>query len=96
MKISKLASELINIYGDIEVVEILHIDDTDSPEPYGYEEVTTNTLKDNTHVTELLKYCGHNGEKHFVTANMRGYIDGAIEKALLLDFSRYVEDEEED
>lgn len=94
MKISELASELINLYGDIEVVEILHREDADSD----YENITSSTLRENNHmyISELLSYSGHEGEKIFVTGNMRGYIDGATEKTLLLDFNRYVEEEEDD
>lgn len=94
MKISELASELINLYGDIEVVEILHRDDSDSD----YEDITASTLRGNNHIfiSELLSYSGYDGQKIFVTGNMRGYIDGATEKTLLLDFSRYVEEERDD
>ncbi|MGG0667789.1 hypothetical protein ABE073_04585 [Lederbergia citrisecunda] len=96
MKISELAAELINMYGDVEVVEIVHVDDLEASEPYTFEDITAKMLNNHNHTysTELLTYFGHDRKKHFASANMRGYIDGKLEKAILLDFKRYIDDEE--
>lgn len=96
MKIGELAADLIKTYGDIEVVEMVHKDDMDAPEPYNFEAITRESLRKNhqLHLTELLTFIGHDKKKYYATANMRGYISGSIEKALLIDFRRYVDEED--
>lgn len=96
MKISELANNMIVKYGDIEVVEIVHIDDCDMSEPFNLEEITIKSLKRNDIIrpTELITYDSYKGKKCFASINMRGYIDGSIEKALVIDFNRYADDEE--